>query len=359
MFGPYEIEYEGRRYFGNASLREFHIFNYDGNTYLIDVGSMAAHRISPRLAAMIARNASTSGGLIPESEMRELRKLKLIVSEEVTPSEAPPESKSGESRKDVEYPVAGIILLLAQECNMRCVYCYGVGGKYAGAGLMSEETAFRAVDWLIANSGNARKVGIGFYGGEPLLNFPLMRKVVSYAGTKAAEKCKQINFNMTTNGSLLTDEISSFLEDEKIDLLISFDGPPEYQNRQRPFKDGSGSYDRVHANIQKLRAVFPNLKGRATIYGDADPFRIKEGLEQAGFTHCALIKASPAILSARSTGMPLDDGFGEQELERLKAYNREETDQLLASIREKKINKDCPPRLLPAIARIGSGEKRF
>jgi uncharacterized protein len=359
MFGPYEIEYEGRRYFGNASLREFHIFNYDGNPYLIEVGSMAAHQISPRLAAMIARVASTSGGLIPESEMRELRKLKLIVSEGVTPSEAPPESKSGESRKNVEYPVTSIILLLAQECNMRCVYCYGVGGKFAGGGLMSEETAFRAVDWLIANSRNASKVNIGFCGGEPLLNFPLMRKVVSQAMTKAAEKCKQINFYIATNGSLLTDEIISFLVDEKIDLLISFDGPPEYQNRHRIFKDGRGSYDRVHANIQKLRAVFPNLRGRATVYGDADPFRIKEGMEQAGFTHCAVIKASPAILSARSTSSPSDDGFGEQELERLKAYNREQTDQLLAYIRERKINKDCPPRLLPAIAGIGSAEKRL
>jgi uncharacterized protein len=359
MFGPYEIEYEGRRYFGNASLREFHIFNYDGNPYLIEVGSMAAHQISPRLAAMIARVASTSGGLIPESEMRELRKLKLIVSEGVTPSEAPPESKSGESRKNVEYPVTSIILLLAQECNMRCVYCYGVGGKFAGGGLMSEETAFRAVDWLIANSRNASKVNIGFCGGEPLLNFPLMRKVVSHARTKAAEKCKQINFYIATNGSLLTDEIISFLVDEKIDLLISFDGPPEYQNRHRIFKDGRGSYDRVHANIQKLRAVFPNLRGRATVYGDADPFRIKEGMEQAGFTHCAVIKASPAILSGRSTSSPSDDGFGEQELERLKAYNREQTDQLLASIRERKINRDCPSRQLSIIAGIVSGRKSY
>ena len=300
MFGPYQIEYEGRRYFSNVSLREFHIFDCDGDSCLVDVKRMTSRPVSPRLADMLRGVASASGSLISEPVMVELHNLKLIAGEE-DPNETRAEDRPGIAPQKDDFPVTGIDLFLAQECNMRCVYCYGVGGEYAGGGLMSEETAFRAVDWLIVNSRNALKVGIGFFGGEPLLNFPVMKKVVSYARTKAAEKCKQINFNIITNGSLLTDEIISFLEDEKIEILISFDGPPEYQNRQRPFKDGSGSYDRVHANIQKLRAVFPNLKGRATVYGDADPFRIKEGLEQAGFTHCALIKASPAILSARST----------------------------------------------------------
>ncbi len=358
MFGPYEIEYEGHRYFGNVSLREFHIFGYDGNSYLIDVERLAAHQISPRLATVITWLASVSGGLIAESEMLELRKLKLVAEEE-EPNEIHTKGETYISPRNGGYPVTTIVLLLSQECNMRCAYCYGVGGKFAGTGLMSEETAFLAVDWLIANSGNARKVTIGFCGGEPLLNFPVMRKVVPYAKTKAAEKQKRINFYIATNGSLLTDEIISFFLEEKIDPVISFDGPPEYQNRQRPFKNGRGSYDRVHANIQKLRAVFPDLRGRATIYGDADPFLIKEGMEQAGFTHCAVIKASPAILGARSADMPSDDGYGEQELERLKAYDREQTDQLLAAIRERKINKDCPPRLLPIIAGIGSAEKRF
>ncbi len=358
MFGPYEIEYEGRTYFGNVSLREFHIFNYDGNPYLVDVKSMAAHQISPGVVAVVTRIASIPGGLVTESEMVELRKLKLIAEAEY-PNETHAGDKPGISPSKDDYPVTGIDLFLAQECNMRCVYCYGIGGEYAGGGLMSEETAFLAVDWLIVNSRNARKIYICLFGGEPLLNFPVMKKVVCYAKTKAAEKSKQIDFNIITNGSLLTDEIISFLDNERIDLLISFDGPPEYQNRQRPFKNGRGSYDRVHANIQKLRAVFPDLRGRATVYGDAVPFRIKEGMEQAGFTHCAVIKASPAILGARSADMPSDDGYGEQELERLKAYDREQTDQLLAAIRERKINKDCPPRLLPIIAGIGSAEKRF
>jgi uncharacterized protein len=317
---------------------------------------MAAYPISPPLAALIGRVALMSGSLIPEPVMIELRKLKLIASEEAPP-ETSPEDESGQCPKKAEYPIMSIALFLAQECNMRCVYCYGDGGEYAGKGMMSEETAFRAVDWLIINSKNSEKVNICFFGGEPLLNFPLMKKIVPYAREKAAEKGKQVTFSITTNGSVLSDKIISFLKDEKINPLISFDGPPKYQNRQRPFKGGGGSYDMVHANVQKLRAVFPHLQARATVYGDADPFQIKEGMEQAGFTTCLLTKASPILLNAQRVGMPPEE-LGEQMLERMQAFNRKEIGQLLATIRGRKINRDCPPALLPSMAGIASGQKR-
>jgi uncharacterized protein len=103
------------------------------------------------------------------------------------------------------------------------------------------------------------------------MNFSLMRQVVAYAKEQAAGKGKQIKFNMTTNGSLITNKIIAFLQEEKIEPLISFDGPPEIQNRQRPFKNGRGSYNRVYANIRKLRRVFPKLMARATVCGDSDP----------------------------------------------------------------------------------------
>ena len=131
-----------------------------------------------------------------------------------------------------------------------------------------------------------------------------MKKVTAYAREKAMEKGKRVAFSITTNGSLITDEIISFLKEEKINPTISFDGPPAYHNRQRPFKDGSGSYDKVYANVQKLRAVFPNLAARATVHDDADPFRIKEGLKQAGFTSYSLIKSAPVILNSPFATMP-------------------------------------------------------
>lgn len=358
MFGPYQIEYEGRSYFHNVPLREFHLFDYDGNSYLLDVERMATSLVLPRVAALIRRLAWDSGSLVPESAITELRRLKLIAGEEEAPVEAAPADKQGQSGKKAEFAVVNIALFLVQECNMRCVYCYGDGGEYAAKGVMSEETAFAAVDWLMENSKNVEKVNISFFGGEPLLNYLLMKKVVFQAKEKAAEKGKQAAFSITTNGSLLTNEIIAFLHEEKIDPLISFDGPPEYQDRLRPFKDGSGSHATVRANVQKLRTVFPHLTARATICGDTDPFRSKEGMEQAGFTTCILSKASPVLLKTTPDGAS-PDGLGEQMLERMLAFHRREVDQLLIAIRERKINKECFPALLPTMAAMYSGQKRI
>ncbi|MDA8333474.1 MAG: radical SAM protein [Peptococcaceae bacterium] len=359
MLGSYEIDYEGRKYFGNVSLREHHIFGYNDNLYLVDVERMAAQPVSPRLAASIGRIASAPGTLVPASVMEELRGIGLVFGEEKeeTPM-APPESKQGAVPEKAGYPVANIALFLAQECNMACVYCYGNGGEYAGGGMMSEETAFRSVDWLVENSGSVKNIGISFFGGEPFLNFPLMKKVVSYAKKKAGEKDKRITFGVTTNASLLTEEAISFLKDEKIYPLISFDGPAEYQDSQRPFKDGSGSYDRIVNNVRKLREVIPHLTARATVTDGADPFRIKEGMEAAGFTTCILTPVSPVILNAPSSGMP-PDGSGERMLERMLAFHRAETEQLLTAIRERSIDKDNLPAYLSSIGDIALGRKRY
>ena len=357
MFGPYEIEYDGRRYFGNVSLTEFHIFDYEGNNYLVDVKRKTAHLISPRLAAMISRvslclrlshsRTSHGGAAQPQAGCRRGRFQRNSQG-----------GCAGQIHREDRISGDDVALFVAQECNMRCVYCYGVGGEYGGGGLMSEETALRAVDWLMVNSLSARNVDIGFFGGEPLLNFPLMQKVVSYARAKAEEKGKQVNFGLTTNGSILSDEIITFLRDEKIDPLISFDGPPEYQNRQRPFKDGSGSYDKILANVRKLSAALPRVRGRATLFGDGDPFRIKEAMEHAGFTTFFISEASPVILSARPAEAPLNDDFGGQTLERMTAYNCKEVDRLLALIKERKIEKDAPPVLLSAVADMVLGQNR-
>lgn len=356
MLGSYEIEYEGRRYFGNVVLREYHIFEHDNAHYLVDVGNKAVSPISARLASMIKKVDSAFGCLIPEPAMEELRKLKLVAGEEDETSEAVADGESIGSCEEFEYPVVNISLFLAQECNMRCVYCYGGGGHYAGKGMMTEETAFRAVDWLMENSKKAESVSISFFGGEPLMNFSLMRKIVPFAKRQGMKKGKQVFFSITTNGSLLNEEIITFLKEEKIRTFISFDGPSEYQNSQRPFKNGKGSYNKVSANIQKLRAVIPHLTGRATLCGEADPFRVKEGMERAGFTTCFITKASPVLLNTKLADIP---SAREEALQRMLAFNRKETEQLLAAIRARAIDKNYLPGLLYVMAEMDFGQKRY
>jgi uncharacterized protein len=201
-------------------------------------------------------------------------------------------------------------------------------------------------------------VDICFFGGEPLLNYPVMKEVVPYAREKAAIGGKRVAFNLTTNGTLLTDEIISFLKEEQIVPVVSVDGPPEYHNRQRPFRNGRGSYDRIHANIQELRAVFPHLTARATVHDDADPFRIKQGLEQIGFTACFLVRASPSLLDIQNAATRSEE-IEEQAMRRMVAFNRKEIDQLLAAIRKREINRVCPPSLFLPLVAIHSAQKSY
>lgn len=353
MFGPYEINYNGQRYFANVSLVEYHIFKTPNAAYLFNVTSHTASAVPVQLAATCAKVDSSFGYLISETTMAELRKFNLVAEEGLPQLAA--DVEEGCSNEEDDYPVVNLVLFLAQECNMRCIYCYGDGGKYAGNGMLSEETAFRAVNWLMVNSKTAEKVTIAFFGGEPLLNFPLLKRIVPYAKDQAMRRGKRVYFSISTNGSLLNDEIITFLREEDIGVFISFDGPPEYQNRQRPFTNGAGSYDKVFENIQKLRTSIPRFAARATLWHDADPRRIMATMEQAGFATYSIVKASPVLLPSQ---LPFTCTKPEEVSGRMLAYYHEAAERLLAAIRQRRIDRVSLPDLLLPLAEIDRGRRR-
>lgn len=302
----YEIEQGDQKYFGNVSLKEFHQFQQDGENYLFNVATMTPYRITEPVARLVEKVASSfGGGLLPMRAMQELKKLDLVAGIDRQPVPTAPNlavdaAKPVNGAAITRYAVGNISLFVAQECNMACVYCYGQGGEYASKGMMSTDTAFKAVDWLMENSGSIESVHIGFFGGEPMMNFPLIKKVVKYARQEAEKRGKEITFGMTTNASLLTDQRIAYLREENIRPMVSFDGSPEIQNRQRPFTNGKGSYNKVYANIQKLKKAFPDVVARATSHGDTDPAIIRAGIEQAGFRSFSIMKAAPVILDGPS-----------------------------------------------------------
>jgi len=356
MFGYYSLVLEGGRYFGNVSLNELHVFECDGDHCLLDVRNHAIHRISPHLASLVGRLAFDPACLVAENDMQELLDRNLVL----LPENNSPVAKEGSedareaSWEESLFSVNSLILFLCQECNLRCIYCFADGGSYTGAGKMSAETAFRAIDWLIENSKAERKLDICLFGGEPLLNFPVVRKAVSYAREQAALHGKEVVFTITTNGSLLDDEVIAFLRDEKIEPIISVDGPPEYQNRQRPFKNGAGSYDRIAANIRRLLDVIPDAKARATVYGDADPSVMLRGLEQMGFDEGILVRAAPPLFN---TGSFLPETTEEESMLRMVAFHREEIDRFLQAVRSRSLDKSSPPLILSSFAGIATPEK--
>lgn len=338
----YEIEQDGRKYFGNVSLKEFHQFRQDGENYLFNVATMTPYRLSESVARLVDKAAcSFGGGLLPEQTMEELKKLDLVVGIDRPPAPSHEESAADEARpandaaakRPPDRDIRSMLLFVAQECNMACVYCYGQGGEYANKGMMNADAAFKAVDWLMENSGDAESVNVGFFGGEPMMNFPLVKKVVKYAKAAAENRGKKVTFGMTTNGSLLSDQRIAFLKQEKINPMISFDGSPEIQNRQRPFINGKGSYDKVYANIQKLKKIFPHLKARATMQADSDPAEIRAGIEQAGFRIFSIVKAAPVILDGAGATCP-DQG---QADERMLAMEKSMAHDLLRDIKARKV----------------------
>jgi uncharacterized protein len=163
------------------------------------------------------------------------------------------ERKRLEKLKDSQ--LRQICLNVTHRCNLNCDYCYGGDGSYGGpARHMSRNTAEQAVDFLMKASGNSHSCRITFFGGEPLLNFHLVKHIVQYARKKAAKLNKEMFFGITTNGVLLDDENCDFLIKEKIEVTFSFDGPKGIQDKNRPFKSNKkkSSYDVIYPKILKF-----------------------------------------------------------------------------------------------------------
>ena len=149
--------------------------------------------------------------------------------------------------------VKALCLHVAHTCNLNCSYCFAAQGKFHGeAGLMSFETGKRALDFLIENSGTRRNLEVDFFGGEPLMNFEVCKKLVAYARSIEKKYNKNFRFTMTTNGIGITDEVIDWCNKECHNVVLSLDGRKEVNDRFRVDLAGNGSYDRIVPKFQKL-----------------------------------------------------------------------------------------------------------
>lgn len=142
---------------------------------------------------------------------------------------------------------------VAHDCNLRCRYCFADGGPFGGQrGLMSLEVGKRSIDYLLEHSGNRPHVEVDFFGGEPLLNFDVIKGIMEYAKKRGREVGKTFQFTLTTNATLLTDEIIDFLNRENVNLVLSLDGRREINDAMRFDVGGNGVYDRILPKIKKV-----------------------------------------------------------------------------------------------------------
>ncbi len=171
--------------------------------------------------------------------------------------------------KNMPRKITDLTLNIVNACNLRCRYCWNQSGAYgnssSGSKRMNGKIAAKAVDLLIRESGNAKDLVVDFYGGEPLLNFELIKGTIEYCRGIQRKNKNNFRFLLATNGTLLTRERGRFLIGNGVDVAVSLDGSRRVQDTQRPFSGGRGSFDIIMDNIKSLGADFSRrLVGRAT-----------------------------------------------------------------------------------------------
>ncbi|MBD5548162.1 MAG: thioether cross-link-forming SCIFF peptide maturase [Lachnospiraceae bacterium] len=155
--------------------------------------------------------------------------------------------------KKRETVVKALCLHIAHDCNLACRYCFAEEGEYHGRrALMSYEVGKKALDFLVRNSGNRVNLEVDFFGGEPLMNWQVVKDLVAYGRSLEEPYHKKFRFTLTTNGILLNDEIMEFANKEMANIVLSIDGRKEINDLMRPYRGGQGSYDTIVPKFQKV-----------------------------------------------------------------------------------------------------------
>ncbi len=179
-------------------------------------------------------------------EIRELKQEGLLFTEDIYEDYI----TEVKSRKTV---VKALCLHIAHDCNLACRYCFAEEGEYQGQrGLMSAEVGRAALDFLVENSGNRRNLEVDFFGGEPTMNFEVVKEIVRYGRSLEEKHDKHFRFTLTTNGLLVNDEIIGFANKEMDNVVMSIDGRREVHDYMRPTRNGKPSYDLILPKFKKF-----------------------------------------------------------------------------------------------------------
>jgi uncharacterized protein len=265
-----------------------HLYRFKTQNILLDVNSGAIHTVSdlvfdllsaflrvtetparaPERAAWDAAKSSIAATLaaagqnardIEEAitEIDALAEADMLFSEDISHEDVSPENRGA--------VIKAMCLHVAHDCNMRCAYCFASEGSFAGErALLSAETGKKAIDFLLAHSGARRNLEIDFFGGEPLMNFEVVRDLVRYGRDREQARGKRIRFTITTNGLLLDEKKEAFINEHMDNVILSIDGRPEVNDRMRKTPSGDGTYRRIIGNYERFRE---NRKGLYYVRG--------------------------------------------------------------------------------------------
>ncbi|QEE28412.1 quinohemoprotein amine dehydrogenase maturation protein [Terriglobus albidus] len=320
----------------NLALGEFHRFRGNRETFLYMVNSggiVALDEVSDVLVQKLEGRTLSGDDLIRETvadgyaaqevveSLRELWQLGAV-------SDGAPKPVISQALPD-DFPLQSIVLNITNQCNLSCSYCYEFGeDKIATPDgkpkFMDWHTAKASVDYLFESASSRDALHITFFGGETLMNFPLLQKVVDYARGLAKEKNVRIGFSLTTNATLLTTKIIEYLADNEIGVTVSIDGTKEMQDKFRIFSNGKGSYDVIKPKIKELIARHRSrpIAARVTLTsGASDVLKIYDHLKnEFNFHEVAFAPVTTSPNRLYSIGEPGMDKVLEQFSELAKDY---------------------------------------
>lgn len=240
-----------------------HKFKQGGKCFVLDVNTGAVHIVDELVYYLVDDNRLRSkeelvadfgakyGADVVEEAYEELQEL---VAEGILYTEDQYEDIAHSSMDDRDY-IKAVCLNIIHACNLRCKYCFADEGEYNGhKGKMSLETAKKAIDYVVKRSGPRKNIEIDLFGGEPTMMMDTIKEIIAYARENEAKWNKRIRFTMTTNATLLTDEMMDYMDKELENIILSIDGRKEVNDKVRIRFDGKGSYDQILPNIKKMVA---------------------------------------------------------------------------------------------------------
>lgn len=240
-----------------------HQYRLNGYSIILDVHSGAVHAVDDVVFDLVHLLQDAPSGEIPGEVLYSLKQK--YSSEEIEEAFAEvqqlyhtgmlwsADDYQQFSDKMGDSPVKAMCLHVAHDCNLRCKYCFASTGDFGSKrSLLPIETAKKAIDFLLAHSGERTNLEVDFFGGEPLMNFDVVKQVVGYARSKEKQYHKNFRFTITTNGVLLNDEIIAYLNKEMYNVVLSLDGRPHINDALRPTVNHKGSYEVIVPNYQKL-----------------------------------------------------------------------------------------------------------
>ncbi len=291
-----------------------HQYKLGGRNIVLDVCSGAVHVVDDAAYDMIALFETQ-----PKAQVLQTLAEKYAADPDVTPEELEECYAQIEALRDtgalftpdtfepmadtLKQKTSGLVkalcLHVAHTCNLNCSYCFASQGKYHGErAVMSYEVGKRALDFLVENSGTRRNLEVDFFGGEPLLNFDVVKQLVAYARSIERDAKKNFRFTLTTNGMLIDDDVIDFANREMHNVVLSLDGRKEIHDRFRVDYAGRGSWDTIVPKFQKLVEARggKNYYMRGTFtHANPDFLRDIETMLDLGFTELSM---EPVVCAA-------------------------------------------------------------